>query len=81
MYFIQKEAIYPHGVFWIGRNKKEGIKECDRLAAIDCDDWHTYKLYEFGILNRESMPNGGNKSYVNYEHDPEHKLIYKARKE
>ena len=81
MYFIQKAAIYSHGVFWIGENLEEAKKECDRLGLEDLDAHHTYTVYEFGILNSDEMPRKGDKGYYSdFEHDPEHKLMYRFKK-
>ena len=77
MYFVQKAAIYSHGVFWIGENLEEAKKECDRLALEDLDAHHTYTVYDFGILNNDKMPSKGDKGYFSdFDHDPEHRKIY-----
>ena len=80
MLFIQKEAVYSHGVFWIGADEEEGKAECDRLASIDCDNHHSYALYEFGILNQSEMSNGRDEEYSEYDHDSEHKELYRTKR-
>jgi hypothetical protein len=81
MYFIEKYAVYSHGVFWVGNDIDEAKAECDRLASIDVDSHHTYGVFEFGILNKDKMPNGevGCK-WCSFNHDPLHREVYKARK-
>ena len=59
MYYIYKEAVYGHGVYWIGEDLEEGKGELDRLVSLDDDahhDWNLYKYKPFtGILmTRES---------------------------
>ena len=78
MYFIEKRAVYSHGVFWIGESLDDAKIECDRLAKIDCDDHHEYQVLKFGILNRDKMPNGSIGNHYDFSHDPVHAVIYSA---
>ncbi len=50
LYFIQKEGVYAHGVFWIGGDLQEGKHILDECAEDDLDDYHTWCLfaYQFG---------------------------------
>ena len=45
-FYVQKEGVYSHGVFWIGEDKKAGQIAADRLAGSDSDDYHEWVLYE-----------------------------------
>ena len=47
LYYLQKEGIYPQGVFWIGESKQQGIIEADLFAANDEDSYHSWDLYEY----------------------------------
>jgi len=47
MYFLYKVGIKGHGVFWIGNDKTEGIRQADLCACADRDDYHDWELYEF----------------------------------
>ena len=76
MLFIQKEAIYSHGLFWFGDSLDDAIDECNRLADIDIDSHHEYIVYEFGILNADKMIGEPNCWYGDVEHDPKHKSLY-----
>ena len=81
MYFIEKTAVYSHGVFWFGEDLKEAKKECDKLASEDVDAHHDYKVYKFGILNTDKMKDKeGTGYYWDVEHDPEHKEMYRVNK-
>ena len=46
-YFLYKEAVYGHGVFWIGNDIEEGKLQADRAANLDRDNHHHWVLYEF----------------------------------
>ena len=82
MYFIEKGAIYSHGIFWFGEDLDEAKKECDRLASQDIDAHHSYTVYEFGILNKDKMKDKVGKGYHwHVEHDPEHKEMYSVKKD
>jgi len=47
IYFVQKEAIYSHGIYWIGFDYDEGIEVARRLARTDVDDHHDWVLYQY----------------------------------
>jgi len=47
IYFLYKVGIKGHGVFWIGNDKTEGIRQADLCASADRDDYHDWELYEF----------------------------------
>ena len=44
-YFIQKEGVYYHGVYWIGESLEDGAAMTDELATNDKDDYHDWVLY------------------------------------
>lgn len=46
-YFIQKEGVYGHGVFWIGEDIEKGKQVCLQLASEDDDDYHRWVLMLF----------------------------------
>jgi hypothetical protein len=47
IYFLQKEGVYSHGIFWIGFDLEEGKHQADRAAARDEDDHHGWVLYRY----------------------------------
>ncbi len=76
MYFVQKEGVYIHGIWWIGDDKGEGIKETRHLAAIDNDDCHRWCLYEFIDQEYRLLEN----RQLHKQSDPIHYLIFRAVK-
>ena len=47
MFYIYKTAVYGHGVFWIGSDVAEGMRELDRFVSLDWDSHHTWNLYKY----------------------------------
>lgn len=48
MYFIIKNAVYSHGVMWLGESLDLAKKEADRLASASFEDgYHDYEVFEF----------------------------------
>jgi len=45
VYYVQKEGVYYHGIYWIGSTEEEGKLQANRLAADDFDDYHEWVLY------------------------------------
>ena len=43
-YFLYKQGIGGHGVYWIGDDLEEGKWEADRAASADRDDYHDWNL-------------------------------------
>jgi hypothetical protein len=51
IYFIQKEAVYYHGIFWIGFDYNEGVVITNSMAHGDKDDHHNWVLYRYtGVI-------------------------------
>lgn len=46
-YFIQKEGVYPQGVFWIGDDIHIGVNRLVILANSDRDNYHDWYLYKY----------------------------------
>ena len=67
MYFIQKEGVCSHGIFWYGDSEEEGRKKTGALAQLDCDDYHSWVLYRF--VEQTDMTE-----------DSEHERVYKTAK-
>ena len=67
MFFLYKEGIYGHGVFWFGDDLEKGKQAADVAANLDSDDYHDWVLYEF-----VEQHNNDHKS------DPEHKKVYEG---
>lgn len=70
MYFLEKEGIYGHGVFWIGDNQSDGIAEANRRADLDRDDYHLWVLKKFIHQSDDAT-----------RCDPEHEVVYQVRKQ
>ena len=54
IYFLYKEGIYGHGVFWIGTDLEEGKRQADRAATLDRDEYHDWVLYRFSAPEVDS---------------------------
>jgi hypothetical protein len=67
MFFLYKEGMYGHGVYWIGTDVEEGKRRADEGATNDCDDYHEWILYQF--------VDQGVDGYVD---DPSHIQIYQG---
>ena len=48
MYYLYKEGVYGHGVFWIGEELQEGKAKADKAATLDKDDYHSWELRQLG---------------------------------
>ena len=48
MYYLYKEGVYGHGVFWIGEDLQEGKAEADKAATLDKDDYHSWEVRQLG---------------------------------
>ena len=46
-YFIQKNGVYAAGVYWMGDDIAEGMSRGMKLADLDHDDYHDWRLYEY----------------------------------
>ena len=44
MYFIEKEAVYSHGIWWHGDSIAKGLIALAEIAEKDYDDHHAYVL-------------------------------------
>lgn len=64
-YFLYKNGVYGHGVFWIGTDVGEGERMADKAANLDRDRYHTWELYKFVTP-----------SDVAYISDANHELVY-----
>ena len=49
-YFIQKEGVYPQGVYWIGSDEATAASKLVELAQSDRDSYHYWVLYEYNPL-------------------------------
>lgn len=70
IYYLAKVAVYEHGIFWIGSDKKEGIRQADIAAQADSDAHHDWELRVYEV------PDGN----TDYESDPDHEVVYITRK-
>ena len=69
MYIIEKEAVYLHGVFWMGSDLEEAKKKADEYASHDSDghhDWHVREFEEVALPSAEG--------------DADHNTVYTTRK-
>ena len=65
-YYLYKQGVYGHGVFWVGTDVGEGKRVADRAASLDRDDYHDWGLFEYSEPTSDTV----------YEEFPGHKLIY-----
>lgn len=65
MFFLHKEGVYGHGVFWIGDDLEQGKQASDVAANLDKDDYHDWVLYKF------EKPSGDD-----YEIDHQNERVY-----
>lgn len=49
IYYLYKEGMYGHGVFWIGSDLEEGKRQANKAASLDMDDYHEWVLYRFSL--------------------------------
>lgn len=54
IFYIQKEGVYPQGVFWIDFNFQEGVEKLKQLHKSDSDNYHDWRLYQYNE-HRESV--------------------------
>lgn len=47
MFFLQKEGVYGHGVYWIGQSVAVGIAKADKAAKADRDNYHEWVVYKY----------------------------------
>ncbi len=52
MYYIEKEGVYNQGVFWIGDDLYEGVRELLNLTYKDEDDYHHWCIKEYEVGNQ-----------------------------
>jgi hypothetical protein len=71
-YFVQKNGIYGHGVFWIGDDVEEGKRQVDAFAGSDFDKYHQWALYEFELISCADNI----KRYPYSRNDADHELVY-----
>lgn len=69
MYIVEKEAVYLHGVFWIGRDLDEAKRKADEFAAHDSDDHHEWHVREFEEI-----------ALSDAKQDADHKTVYTVSK-
>ena len=75
MYFVQKEGVYSHGVWFISRSKQMCIEEAKRLAKEDVDDYHEWKVYKF-VAPSKVTPPLRSITDLQYPNDPEHEEVF-----
>ncbi len=69
-YIVQKQAVYFHGVFWVGQNLEKAKAAADDFAASDSDDYHEWHVKEFKEVPLNQALN-----------DADHKTVYKTAKQ
>ena len=70
MYYIEKEGVYNHGVFWIGDDLYEGVTELLNLTYKDKDDYHHWCIKEYEVGNQCSTIIELSKHIKEDKHDP-----------
>jgi hypothetical protein len=64
LYFVQKEGVYFHGVFWIGYSLYEAKKRALYIASLERDDYHEFVVYKYKGV-KPSPPYDGEMCEVN----------------
>lgn len=47
IYYLEKSAVYLHGVFWVGSDLDEGKRQADLAASKDKDDHHRWNILKY----------------------------------
>ena len=47
IYYLIKKGCYDRGLYWIGTDLEEGIRQADHAACNDRDDYHDWILKEY----------------------------------
>lgn len=58
-YYVEKQGVYSHGVYWIGTDLEQGCAVADSLAAGDIDDYHDWNVYEYHSGNKQKLVYAG----------------------
>ena len=66
-YYVQKDGIYLHGVFWICNDQNEAIDIADFAASQDEDNYHEWQVVQYSPS-------------INYKDDARQHVIYSVRK-
>jgi len=69
VYFVEKLAVYNHGVFYICEEKWEAEQVCDILAVNDIDDHHDWVVKKYIQLNM---------NHKNASVEEHHDIVYKT---
>lgn len=73
VFFVQKEGVYFHGVYWIGASEEVGNEKLRSFAVADRDSYHEWALYEY----IEQSPIASN--YLGSD-DNEHREVRRVKK-
>lgn len=65
-YYLYKQGMYGHGVFWIGTDEAEGIRQANVAAHFDRDNYHSWDLCVF-------------ENCRDYHEDAAHEVVYSVR--
>jgi hypothetical protein len=68
MYFLYKEGMYGHGVFWIGEDLEVGKQKADEAATNDVDNYHEWQVLELNSVDLSQTEN--------VKCDPKNKVCY-----
>ena len=64
VYFIEKEGVYSHGVFWIGTDLEEGKRHLRSLALRDRDSYHTWSLLQYVDHTQDHDPDDDPREHI-----------------
>ena len=65
MYYVQKEGVYFHGIFWIGDSPEEGVAQANQLAKNDQDSYHYWRVYKYIGSGEDKIMYSINKNQAN----------------
>jgi hypothetical protein len=70
LYYLEKNGVHTHGIFWIGSSLDEGIKQTDHAASNDIDNYHTWDLVKYKAPDENT----------GYDNDKDDEVVYSRRK-
>ena len=57
MYFVQKEGVYPKGIYFYSSKSDPAIRVAKTLAHRDIDDYHDWVVYQYVASSDSQNPN------------------------
>lgn len=82
MYYIEKQGVYGHGVFWIGESLEKAVSKANKFAKLDRDNYHSWAVCEFiDSEQNTNAPENSDDEWTFCWDDAERKEIYSTEKD